>query len=220
MSNRPVEIYRADNAVVANMLVNLLESQGVSARLEGENTQIAGGALPLGWSSAPRVVVAEQDADRARRIAADFDRQISRPLENDPLEAFPHAGESADPFGDNADWQEWPRCPQCSAKRRMQCSLCGAVRLKFPLVDREPGEGPTQVLMHCPDCEEHFRPLFWRRCTDCDYDFGDGVATAAGDQAAEYGQGLRIWLALGLLGVCLLVLGGFFYRVFQPAIVR
>jgi hypothetical protein len=63
-----VEIYRPETSVQAHLLRDQLEQAGIAARVDGEFLQGAMGGLPLGWSAAPRVLVAESDAAAARKV--------------------------------------------------------------------------------------------------------------------------------------------------------
>jgi hypothetical protein len=64
----PVEVYRARDTAHAYLLASALEAAGIRARVDGEYLQGALGDLPLGWSTSPRVLVAEADAAQARTI--------------------------------------------------------------------------------------------------------------------------------------------------------
>ena len=52
-----VEVYRARNAPQAHLLRGTLEEAGIAVRIEGELLQGLAGELPMGWASAPRVLV-------------------------------------------------------------------------------------------------------------------------------------------------------------------
>jgi hypothetical protein len=71
MSGRElVEVYRAKDTPQAHMLVSALEGAGIGAVVEGDHLQSALGELPLGWSSAPRVMVESRDLAKAREVIA------------------------------------------------------------------------------------------------------------------------------------------------------
>lgn len=59
-------VYAASNSLEAHMILNLLESQGVPGRIEGEYLQGGVGELPV--AGLVRVVVAEQDYQAAKEI--------------------------------------------------------------------------------------------------------------------------------------------------------
>ncbi len=63
-----VEVYRARDTTHAHLLCAQLEEAGISAVVQGEQLQAAVGGLPTGWASAPRLVVAGDEAERARTL--------------------------------------------------------------------------------------------------------------------------------------------------------
>jgi hypothetical protein len=65
---RLVEVYRAKDGPQAHLLKSALEQAGIRALVEGDLLQGAVGELPAGWSSAPRILVQEADAARARAL--------------------------------------------------------------------------------------------------------------------------------------------------------
>jgi hypothetical protein len=65
---RLVEVYRAKDSLQAHLLRSALEAAGIHALVEGDLLQGAVGELPVGWSSAPRIMVEEHDATRARTL--------------------------------------------------------------------------------------------------------------------------------------------------------
>jgi hypothetical protein len=71
---RLVEVYRAKNSPQAHLLKSALENSGIPALVEGELLQGALGELPIGWSSAPRILVDESDAAQARVLLKDWER--------------------------------------------------------------------------------------------------------------------------------------------------
>jgi hypothetical protein len=64
-------VYEASNAVEAHMVLNLLQQQGLSGRVDGEYLQGAMGQLPA--SGLVRVVVDEQDYDAALAVVQAWD---------------------------------------------------------------------------------------------------------------------------------------------------
>jgi hypothetical protein len=60
-----IEVFRAENVPHAHMVKDHLEAAGIPARVEGDFLQGAVGGVPAGWSSSPRVLVAESDAAAA-----------------------------------------------------------------------------------------------------------------------------------------------------------
>jgi enoyl-CoA hydratase len=65
---RLVEVYRAKDSPQAHVLRSALEDAGIHALVEGDLLQGALGELPVGWSTAPRIMVEEHDAPQARAL--------------------------------------------------------------------------------------------------------------------------------------------------------
>ena len=65
---RLVEVYRAKDSPQAHLLRSALEDAGIPALVEGDLLQGAVGELPVGWASAPRIMVEERDAAQARAL--------------------------------------------------------------------------------------------------------------------------------------------------------
>jgi membrane protease YdiL (CAAX protease family) len=63
-----VEIYRARNLPEAHSIRIALEESGIRVQIEGELLQGAVGDLPLGWVTAPRILVEESQIAAARRV--------------------------------------------------------------------------------------------------------------------------------------------------------
>ncbi len=68
-----VEVYRARNVVQAHTLRMALEEAGIRVQIEGELLQGAVGDLPIGWPTAPRILVEESQAAAAREIVGRMD---------------------------------------------------------------------------------------------------------------------------------------------------
>src|SRR5207302_11354040 len=130
MSREPTVIYSAASTQQAHLLKGLLLERGTVARVVNDSLQMAGGELPLGWTAAARVVVAEEDAPKARQIAEDFDRQTAHEPRDEES-----AWEEADSFAAPAQWEEWPLCPACGERRPARCATCGISGTQFPLAD-------------------------------------------------------------------------------------
>src|SRR5947207_2478838 len=107
MSHEPTVIYSAANTQQAHLLKGLLADRGIVARVVNDAIQIAGGELPMGWTAAARVVVAESDALVARQVAEEFDRQTAH---HAPLPEAVEDGEQA-LAGVPTEWDQWPVCP-------------------------------------------------------------------------------------------------------------
>ena len=63
-----VEVFRAKSSVQAHMMVSELEDAGIKAMVDGDELQGGLGGDALGWSAAPRVMVAASNEGRARGI--------------------------------------------------------------------------------------------------------------------------------------------------------
>lgn len=75
-----IEIYRAADPMQAHLLRGILEAEGIEAAVIGEYAFNVRGEAPITTETLPRVaVVNEEDVERARAIAAAFDR--GEPLE-------------------------------------------------------------------------------------------------------------------------------------------
>ncbi|MBX3445083.1 MAG: DUF2007 domain-containing protein [Planctomyces sp.] len=66
-------IYTAGSVQEAQFLQDLLEDQGIAARVTGENLGTGAGALPIGWATSPQLLVLEVDAERARAIVLEWE---------------------------------------------------------------------------------------------------------------------------------------------------
>jgi Putative prokaryotic signal transducing protein len=71
---RLVEVYRAKDSVQAHLLRSALEEMGIRAVVEGDLLQGALGEIPMGWSTAPRIMVEEADAAKARESLDRFEQ--------------------------------------------------------------------------------------------------------------------------------------------------
>ncbi|MFN0021158.1 MAG: DUF2007 domain-containing protein [Pirellulaceae bacterium] len=202
MSDRPTEIFRAANSQHAQMLRQMLEERGIKAYIVNESLQTAGGDLPLGWTAAPRILVAEEDAVKGRLIAEQFDA-ILRDGKAVEFEEFDVA---------DADWTDWPLCPGCQQRREVLCNICGSRGSKFALADLVEENGRTQVLLHCDSCDDHFRPQFFRVCHHCGHDFGSGIDPRPVQQELELPENTRrTWIVVaGLIGFAAII-GAYLY---------
>jgi hypothetical protein len=205
MSDRPTEIFRAANSQHAQMLRQMLEERGIKAYIVNESLQTAGGDLPLGWTAAPRILVAEEDAVKGRLIAEQFDA-ILRDGKAVEMEEFDVA---------DADWTDWPLCPSCHQRREVLCNICGSRGSKFALADLVEENGRTQVLLHCDSCDDHFRPKFFRICHHCGHDFGNGIDPQPVQQELELPENTRrTWIVVaGLIGFAAIIGAYLFWLV-------
>jgi hypothetical protein len=65
---RFVEVYRARSSAQAHLIKNALQEAGVPAIVENDLLQGVLGDVPLGWATAPRVLVEESQAALSRSI--------------------------------------------------------------------------------------------------------------------------------------------------------
>lgn len=100
-----VEVYRAKNSPAAHLLKAALEDAGITAVVEGDLLQGALGEVPLGWSSAPKVLVESGDVSKAREII----RQIEAAQADDHES---HHGETCLSCGAALEEYE-DTCPEC-----------------------------------------------------------------------------------------------------------
>lgn len=164
MRHEPTVIYSAANTQQAHLLKGLLQQEGIAASVVNDAIQMAGGELPMGWTAAARVVVAEENAEAARALAEGFDDQMRRGTGNELLDSEPLS-----------DWPDWPRCPNCGEKRSARCPVCGVSRADFALADLPAAPTPDSVLLKCDDCDDLIRPQWYRLCATCGHDYGDGL---------------------------------------------
>ena len=71
--SRLVEVYRAKNVPQAHILRSALEDDGIRAFVEGDMLQSSMGEVPFGWMTAPRIMVAESNAETAREVLRRFE---------------------------------------------------------------------------------------------------------------------------------------------------
>jgi len=203
MPGQPTVIYSAASIQQAYLLKGLLEEQGILARVVNDAIQIAGGDLPLGWTSAAKVVVSDQDASAARELAEEFDRQATlEPAEGEVSEMPP------------SQWEEWPVCPQCGERRSARCPICLSSGSSFDLADLQPSGKADRVLLFCPDCDDHFLPEWYRRCARCGHDFEDGIEVIP-VTTARLPTGAGEWLVVAVLIGFALALSAYFLWLFS-----
>jgi hypothetical protein len=73
-------VYRAGHPLEAHMVANFLKEAGVPATVDGDYLTGALGDLPMGWSTAPRVVVCEKNALAARALIEAAQAEDDGPL--------------------------------------------------------------------------------------------------------------------------------------------
>jgi hypothetical protein len=72
---RPVEVYRARDALHAQLLKNALEDAGIPVQVIGE---LVAAMDPGLWWASPRILVAEVDAAKAAAILHDIEKSHER----------------------------------------------------------------------------------------------------------------------------------------------
>jgi hypothetical protein len=199
----PTVIYSAASTQQAYLLKGLLEEEGIAASVVNDAIQLGGGELPLGWTAAARIVVAQQDAAQARALAEEFDRRTSHDADDlDSMEAEPLT-----------DWSDWPVCPHCGQRRSARCPVCDVSRTDFLLAEMQDPADFANVLLKCDDCDDLIRPQWYRRCAACGHDFGDGIEPDSAGMN-ETAATERIWLVAALLVAATVALIGFFALLF------
>jgi hypothetical protein len=196
------EIYRAKNMQEAELLKNRLAEDGIRATVMNNVLEGGAGSDVLGWATQPRVMVAQNDAEQARRIAMEYER------------CGPETITATDQLHEQDDSDDgWPCCPSCGRRRLTACPHCGTAGADFDEGDIDvdslldpsqsapapccgPGgcgttrsetschserseesefsASPGKILL-CPTCDEPFTPQYLGRCEWCGHRFPDGV---------------------------------------------
>lgn len=208
-------IYRAKNLLEARLLCNILEEEGIRATVANGVLENGSGVDLVGWPTLARVMVAREDAVRAREIALKYDREVSRGSgggwegDRDSRQTTPEA----------EILEAWPCCPECGARRLTRCAFCGTSGADFPPADANPGDlldlptpsadalsrcdcgpggcGAHEVeaenvaaesvvpLLLCPTCDEPFHPQYLRRCEWCGHEFPDGAENPSTEERIQ-----------------------------------
>ncbi len=203
MKDDPTVIYHARNALDASMLRSRLAEQGIRALVDNEMLEGGRGVDLLGLPTDAQVVVAEGDAERARKIAVEFDAEQT------------HRGEQP-PENVGGEWS-WPVCPECGSQRTATCPGCGRSGTDFAPGDGAPGEvaeGQTPVLL-CPTCDEPFTPRYLPRCEWCGHAFEPAPAQeAGGEPEADESTDLRILLVMAAIILLAVAVAGYVWWLF------
>jgi len=163
-----IVVYTAATEPVAYQLKNSLADAGIEATVS--ETGISGVTATSGADWAAEILVREDDADAARRIAEDFDARTSKrsqASQESPAESPPPTETSG----------AWPRCPQCGALRATRCPACGTTGTQFDEADPE-FAGPVVV-------DRDAQPI---SCS-CQGGACSPQAVSGADEAAEAGPG-------------------------------
>ena len=204
MCQEQTTIYTAGSVMQAHLLKNALADAGITAVVTNELLEKGSGVDVMGWATSARVVVDRKDAERARRMALDFDRAAGRPTEDVDTERSEEHG------GDDISSEAWPQCPECDTLRPATCPYCKTTGTDFRPADLDfldsadqilPANLPPMILM-CSFCLEPFAPGFPRRCTGCDHEFDDGVEIDDPGEKPPEELGARVFaVVFGLLAL-------------------
>lgn len=228
--DEPKVAYIAASLEQAHIIRNVLEERGIRAVITNEALQFGVGELPMGYASAPRVVVAREDFDRARQIIEGFDPSMSH--EDQDADGVPDDeyqleldGDSDDEYDfDDEEIEEprhasrWPRCPSCGRPRHTSCPSCGTAGSNFApayspddTFDEDTRDAHPSV--ECGICDEVFAAQFPARCEWCGHRFADArEMVTPPPQAIEEQMNTRAWVLLaGLLSLGAALLGWAWY---------
>lgn len=168
MSESSVIVYTAATPQEAFLLRDALAEAGIRALVSNESLQAAAGDVPLGWTIAPRLLVAPADAAAARRLAEEYeDRRRSGQalLGDDDLPSEKSVAAAC--------------CPDCGRPRTAICPVCGTGGSRFRpgemVGDVEANSADGPVVLICPICDEPFEPGYLRRCEWCGHEFAEGL---------------------------------------------
>ncbi len=203
MNDDQVVVFADERAELAYMLRDRLLEAGIEAVVVNDATQIAVGLIPPGWTAAPRVVVAKQDADAAQAIVQEFDSEQATPVA--PSTAHLISRTNDRPLPEESDIAA-AHCPDCGMRRTAVCPVCQTASAEFPMADAAPtakgsgvffgqpancqdSRGPKktpdpladsdELMLVCTMCDEPFVPGYLRRCEWCGHDFGEGIQLKA-----------------------------------------
>jgi Putative prokaryotic signal transducing protein len=205
MSSKPTVIYTAANLPQAHILRNLLEDLGIPATVSNDAVQQAIGDIPAGWSTAPRVVVAEEHAELARRVALEFDAPghdspRDDDVTGDPEDTIESAGSPPQP--------PLLACPRCGSRRQAVCAYCGTSGDDFVAADSSDSRsaGTRRPWLICSTCEEPSAAQYERVCERCGHDYGEGADRPKKAPALLFSRFGLALMVIGLAATVLLVL--------------
>lgn len=170
MSESSVVIYTAATPQEAFLLRDALAEAGIRALVSNESLQAAAGDVPLGWTIAPRLLVAPEDATAARQLAEAYEARRKSGVAL--LETEIEPGTPPAPA----------RCPQCHRPRTAICPVCGTGGSHFQPGEMSGAGGAEQdgpALLICPICDEPFEPGYLRCCEWCGHEFAGGLPPPA-----------------------------------------
>ncbi|MEP3480642.1 MAG: DUF2007 domain-containing protein [Fuerstiella sp.] len=104
------EVYRAKNPLQGGLVVAMLEQNQIASSMDGAILAAGGGELPLGWSTAPRVMVSSEDFEEARRVVSEWEAAgVARAAADDSAQAKVQA--------------MWS-CPNCAEEVEYEFEMC------------------------------------------------------------------------------------------------
>lgn len=114
MADTIVEVYSALNLQQAHLVVAALDDAGIVGHIVNDQLDAAGGKLPLGWSTSPRIWVQQADAEGARDVIREWEWAVSPDRPREELEPWLCAGCGTSVEGDfEVCWNcELPRDPE------------------------------------------------------------------------------------------------------------
>lgn len=205
MAQEPTVIYTASTVQNAHLLKNLLAEHQIEAIVLNDVLAGGSGVDVVGWSTAARVAVDEEHAVVARQMAVRFDHKQSLTDNSD------------DNHSDGNILDEWPRCPECDARRSTQCRICATAGTEFPPVDMgfdwvpQPGDIAGMTDCHCgpkgctpgdpeaeqpPPDDEASAPTMLM-CTMCDEPFVPAYPRLCEWCGHDFGDGFEVELPAG-----------------------
>ncbi|HEV2969509.1 MAG TPA: DUF2007 domain-containing protein [Pirellulales bacterium] len=220
MSGKQIVIYTAASLPQAHVLRNVLEELGIPASITNDTIQFAVGDVPAGWPTSPRVVVDEQQAELARRVALEFDVAGRSSRLRDK-------GDDDSDSSADRETIAWPMCPKCGRRRVAICPFCGSTGDDIPpadlsyqaLEEHADDEGDTAALrldrqstgtqrnwLLCPTCEEPFEAQYEHACRNCGHDFGDGIKRPDAPPALLFSPPRLAWFSACVAATVLLML--------------
>jgi hypothetical protein len=134
MSKQQTVIYHARTPQEAHLLRNLLAEEQIEAVVLGAALEDGLGGDALGWAALAQVAVAQDDAQRARQIALEFDKKAASGSDRRLAASGPEQ-EGPLPEAPAMVSQSWPRCPECGAPRSTRCPICGTAGSNFQPAD-------------------------------------------------------------------------------------
>jgi len=83
---RIVEVYRARDPMQAHLFAAELKNDGVECQVVGDHLGGALGEVPLGWSTAPQILVKESCVERARELLSEYEQLLATSYDRDEEE--------------------------------------------------------------------------------------------------------------------------------------